>query len=109
MADPPSQRADAELSSVAIRSPIPGVELYVVRVETGRLSEPLADLAPDERDQADRMKFLPRRVEFVSGRALLRRALARRLAVSPSDVPLAASPDGKPTLPSEAGLHASVA
>jgi 4'-phosphopantetheinyl transferase len=109
MADPLPLGANADLASLEIRSPLAQVELYLARIADFPGDVRFDALSPEERERAGRMAHFPRRAEFVSGRTLLRRVLARRLGVSPVDVPLTVDPSGRPTLPEEAELRASLA
>ena len=55
-------------------------------------------LTPEECDRADRYRATAVRHQFVVGRGLLRRALGSYLGLSPLDVPITYTPDGKPVL-----------
>ncbi len=56
------------------------------------------DLAPSERDRADRFLVEDARRRFLTGRALLRRTLAALLDLAPVAVPLTTTGRGKPVL-----------
>lgn len=65
--------------------------------------DPCADLAelteclsPVEKQRASRLRVVEKRESFVYNRALLRRILASYAGISPRDVPLTISPEGKP-------------
>ena len=65
-------------------------------------------LSPAERERADSIRHPRAKAHFVTGRTVLRSALAIRLRCDPANVPIRLSPDGKPYLdPGEIGreLH----
>ena len=66
-------------------------------------------LTADERLRADRYKVEKARVQFVTGRGLLRRHLGKCLGVAASEVPITYTGAGKPVLPAGVGgIHFNV-
>ncbi|MGI9436967.1 MAG: 4'-phosphopantetheinyl transferase family protein [Geminicoccaceae bacterium] len=58
----------------------------------------LQDLAPDERQRADRFRFEKHRRSYIAARGMLRRVLANRLGMSPAAIRFAYGQHGKPRL-----------
>jgi len=57
-----------------------------------------ADLSPDERERASRLRFERDRRRFVAAHAFLRRVLAQHLECAPQAVPIERGANGKPEL-----------
>jgi 4'-phosphopantetheinyl transferase len=85
------------------------VHVYIARPDQlpGSLEELGDCLTPDERDRANRYRAGTVREQFVSGRGLLRRLLARYLGTEPHIVPITYVLNGKPVL-AGAPLHFNV-
>lgn len=83
-----------------MRATVSQVDLHAVDLllEDPPWESRLSDLSPEERARADRFAFPEGRRRFVVGRSTLRRLLAERLAIFPSEVPLIEGPHGKPAL-----------
>ncbi|MBT2336867.1 4'-phosphopantetheinyl transferase superfamily protein [Variovorax paradoxus] len=101
--------------------PLPaGIEVYRLDFDLdAEASAARQTLTPAERAKADRFARTADRVRFTETRAALRSLLAQRLGCEPAEVPLAASPYGKPFLDhagaalpfnlSHSGAHALIA
>ncbi len=81
--------------------PLSADEIYVWRVDLGRVAAEvgqLSYLSPDEVARARRFKFQVDRDHFVAGRAALRQILGRYLETRPSELVFDYGPQGKPSL-----------
>jgi 4'-phosphopantetheinyl transferase len=74
------------------------VDIWAVDLDaaTALLPQHLAELSPDERDRAGRLRAPGALAGFAVTRAVLRRLLARRVGVAPHELRFGLGPHGKP-------------
>ena len=112
----PTDGQQTALPTMATVIPTAGGTVEVVSVglvvETSAAGELAQCLSDDERLRARRFVFERDRIRFIVGRAHLRKFLALRLGVKPSEVEFAYGRHGKPALSrrfADSGLHFNVA
>lgn len=67
------------------------------------LEENVTILDPEERQRYDRYPVASKKVQFMTGRLMLKTLLARRLGIAPHEVRLSQNPYGKPSLHEQHG------
>jgi 4'-phosphopantetheinyl transferase len=76
------------------------VHVWLARLDVGDawVTRLEADLSPDERERASRLRFERDRRRFVAAHAFLRRVLAQHVGCAPHAVPIERGANGKPEL-----------
>jgi 4'-phosphopantetheinyl transferase len=91
-------------TTLATIPPLPPDQAHVWRVHLdqpdSQLARLRATLAPDEVARAERFAFPKDRRRYIVGRGALRVILAAYLDTTPADIPIRATPQGKPYLAS---------